>query len=142
MQNFKNHRRSNPLYHLVLLPLAALLFFYSLANFFLEPGELKENIFNSALALAVLLCTIISRSFALKNQDRIIRMEMSQRYFELTGSSFSEKEKQLRLSQIIALRFASDNELLDLIERAIAEKLESKVIKMLIKDWKADKRRV
>lgn len=142
MQNFNNHSHYNPAYHYVLLPLASFAFSYALANFFLDSEALKANIFNAVIAFCVLLGTIISRSFALKNQDRIIRMEMRQRYFELTGTSFSDKEKQLRMRQIIALRFAGDTELLTLMEKAIAEKLESKEIKSLITDWQMDRRRV
>jgi hypothetical protein len=90
----------------------------------------------------LLLISLAARIYGLKNQDRIIRMEMRQRYFELTGQRFVEKEKQLRLSQIIALRFASDEELLELMDRAISEKLTGKQIKSAIRNWQADHRRV
>jgi hypothetical protein len=85
---------------------------------------------------------MITRVYALKNQDRIIRLEMRQRYFELTGKSFNEKEKQLRLGQIIALRFASNEELLPLIEKSISENLTKKEIKLAVKDWQADTHRI
>ena len=85
---------------------------------------------------------MVGRIYATKNQDRIIRLEMRQRYFEMTGKSFAEKENQLRLGQIIALRFASDEELLNLMEKAIAEKLKSKEIKQAIRNWQADTNRV
>jgi hypothetical protein len=85
---------------------------------------------------------MLARIYALKNQDRIIRMEMRQRYFELAGKPFKDHEKKLRLSQIIALRFASDEELLPLIEKTIEEDLRSKEIKKSIKNWQEDRRRV
>ena len=94
----------------------------------------------ASLALAAI--ALIARSYALKNQDRIIRLEMRQRYFHLTGSTFTEKEKQLKLSQIIALRFAGDQELLPLIKRAISEKLSPTEIKKAISDWVSDENRV
>ncbi len=46
---------------------------------------------------------------------------MRNRYYHLTGKSFDEKERQLKLGQIIGLRFASDEELLNLMDRAIAD---------------------
>lgn len=63
-------------------------------------------------------------------------------YFHLTGKSFDEKETKLRLGQVISLRFASDGELLGLMEEAIEKKLSPKEIKMKIKDWQGDYRRV
>jgi hypothetical protein len=82
------------------------------------------------------------RSYALKLQNRIILNEMRNRYFHLTGKTFDEKERELKLGQIIALRFASDAELLNLMDRAIAENLSSKEIKQQIKNWKGDYLRV
>ena len=82
------------------------------------------------------------RSYALKLQNRIILNEMRNRYFHLTGKTFDEKERELKLGQIIGLRFASDEELLGLMERAIAEKLTAKEIKQQIKNWKGDYIRV
>jgi hypothetical protein len=82
------------------------------------------------------------RSYALKLQNRIILNEMRNRYFHLTGKTFDEKERELKLGQIIALRFASDAELLNLMNRAIAEKITAKEIKQQIKNWKGDYLRV
>ena len=64
------------------------------------------------------------------------------RYLELTGKSFAEKEAKLRKSQIIALRFASNDEWLALRNKAIAKNLPSKETKLAIKNWKADFNRV
>jgi hypothetical protein len=64
------------------------------------------------------------------------------RYFEITGTSFSSKEKVLKLSQIIALRFAGDEELIPLMEKAISEKLTSTQIKKAITNWVGDYNRI
>jgi hypothetical protein len=85
---------------------------------------------------------MMERIYALKNQNRIILTEMRQRYFHLTGKSFYEKERDLRTNQIIALRFAGDDELLELIDQAISKKLSNKEIKMTVKNWKPDFSRV
>lgn len=142
MQNYKNHTRLNPLHHFILSPIAVALLVLSIIHFVQAETELSQKIFFVLIAFAILLGSLVSRMYGIKNQDRIIRLEMRQRYFELTGKSFSEKEKQLRLGQIIALRFAGNEELLSLIERAIEEKLSNKEIKQSINDWQADYHRV
>jgi ABC-type amino acid transport substrate-binding protein len=101
-----------------------------------------ESIFLFIGAFVLVLLPLIARMYALTLQNRIIINEMRNRYFHLTGKPFKEKEKELRLGQIIGLRFASDEELLDLIDRAIAEKLTSKEIKQQIKNWRGDYLRV
>lgn len=142
MQQYQNHRRLNPLHHFILTPISIAIFVFSIIFLFDTNLTLNQKVFFLLIGLAVGLVAIISRSYGIKNQDRIIRLEMRQRFFELTGKSFSEKEKQLRLSQVIALRFASDQELLGLIDKAIDGKLSSKEIKLLIKDWQGDYHRV
>ncbi|TXI83322.1 MAG: hypothetical protein E6Q38_03685 [Crocinitomicaceae bacterium] len=142
MQNYKNHLRLNPAHHFVLTPLATIIFVWSIILAFDCSVALSYRIITVIATTSLLMTAFIARVYAIKNQDRIIRLEMRQRYFEMTGTSFSAKEKQLKLSQIIALRFASDEELLSLMERAIAEKLSSKEIKLAITDWQADYHRV
>jgi len=77
--------------------------------------------------------------FALKAQDRSIRVEENFRHFVATGKPLNSS---LRISQIIALRFAGDAEFVALAKKAADEKLSSKEIKQLIKDWKGDYHRV
>ena len=142
MQNFKNHSRLYPLHHFVLTPLTAGLSIWAFITIFTSDGALMQSVFNFILAFSLALAVLISRIYALKNQDRIIRLEMRVRYFELTGKSFSSKETKLKLSQIIALRFANDNELLPLIDKAISEKMSAKQIKEAITNWNPDYSRV
>ena len=75
------------------------------------------------------------RSFSLKAQDRAIRAEENLRHFVLTGKLL---DKSLSISQIIALRFAPDEELIALTERAVKGNLSSTDIKKAIKNWKED----
>ena len=142
MQNFKNHSRYNPLHHFVLTPISFTLLVWTISNFFQDENTVSQKVYFLLISMAIFSLSLISRMYATKNQDRIIRLEMRQRYFEMTGISFAEKESQLRLGQIIALRFASDEELLSLIEKTIAEKLKSKEIKQAIRNWQADTNRV
>jgi hypothetical protein len=101
-----------------------------------------ESAFLFIGAFVLVLLPLIARMYALTLQNRIILNEMRNRYFHLTGKTFDEKERELRLGQIIGLRFASDEELLNLMDRAIAEKLTAKEIKQQIKNWKGDNIRV
>ena len=142
MQNYSNHTRLYPAHHFILTPIAvtALVLAILLAG---ESDSIgKQEIFNVLSASALILTAFIARIYAIKNQNRIIRIEMRYRYFELTGKSFKEKESQLSLSQIIALRFAGDDELLQLIDKSITEKLSNKQIKQSINNWQADYKRV
>ena len=93
------------------------------------------------LLVGWILLTLLfrSRGFALKAQDRAIRAEESLRHFILSGKAI---DSRLTLSQVIALRFASDEELIALAERAIAENLSNDAIKKEIRNWRADFYRV
>jgi len=142
MQNYKNHTRYYPFHHFILTPITVIIFVWNIINVFQNENSLGENIINTLIATAILILALITRMYAVKNQDRTIRLEERMRYFELTGKSFSEKEAKLRKSQIIALRFASNDEWLTLMDKAIAENLSSKEIKLAITNWKADHNRV
>lgn len=79
------------------------------------------------------------RTYALKAQDRAIRAEEQLRHFMLTGKPF---DSRLNIRQIIALRFASDEELPALAKKAAEEKLRSKEIKQQINQWREDNYRI
>ena len=73
--------------------------------------------------------------FALTVQNRAIRAEENLRYFVLTGKLLPAG---IRMSQVIALRFAPDEEFVDLVDRALNEQLSAKEIKQAVKNWKGD----
>lgn len=142
-QNFKNHARYSKFHHFLITPLSALYFGWTLAKMdFATKDSSLESMYFFLGAFLILLLPNLARVYALKLQNRIILNEMRNRYFHLTGSTFEEKEKNLKLGQIIALRFASDEEILPLLDKAIAEKLPAKEIKMQIKNWRGDYIRV
>lgn len=109
---------------------------------FSNPENISASLYMGLGAILLALLPLLARIYALKTQNRIILMEMRQRYYHLTGSPFYSKESQLRLGQIIALRFAGDDELIDLMEKAIKQKLSPKEIKLQVKNWQGDFRRV
>jgi len=135
-QNFKNHGRLVPLYHFVAGLLIIAGFVGSIVN--LLDAE-DEHYYSASLLVVVFFVLIIifwyARAFALRAQDRAIRAEENFRHFLLSGKPLPN---ELKMRQIIGLRFASDNEFLDLVKRAIAENLSEKAIKQSIKNWKGD----
>jgi hypothetical protein len=139
-QTYANHRRQVFLWHYVTLFLIIALLAGSIVNLI---NSSKENLYSASLivVVAVILISIFwfSRRFALKAQDRAIRAEENLRHFVLTGKLLN---KQLRTSQIIALRFAPDEEFVELARRATEEQMRSKQIKKSIRKWKADNNRV
>jgi hypothetical protein len=138
MQSYQNHTRWNPLHHFILSPLTVILFIMAIVAWFQGEG----TIFNTLVAVGLLLTVLVARLYALTLQDRLIRLEMRQRYFELAGKRFADVESKLSLKQIIALRFASDEELLTLIDSTLAQNLAPKQIKQAIKNWIPDNKRV
>ena len=91
------------------------------------------------IAIILIVMAWYVRTFPLKAQDRAIRAEENMRHYVMTGKQLPS---DLRMSQIIALRFASDDEFLTLTEKALKEKLSAKEIKSSIKSWKGDYYRV
>lgn len=141
-QNFKTHARYVPLYHIALYIILLLCLITSSWNLVralsFHSGRLVA-VTLVGLVLAGLIIAWYSRVFALKAQDRAIRAEENLRHFSLTGKLL---DSQLHLSQIIALRFASDEEFLELAKRAAAENMKAANIKQAIRNWKADHHRV
>ena len=142
-QNYSNHARYYPFHHFVITPLTLVFLGWTVNKMdFSNLETISESIYLFIGAFVLFLLPVLARMYALKLQNRIILNEMRNRYFHLAGKTFDEKEKELKLGQIIGLRFASDEELLGLIDRAIAEKLTSKEIKQQIKNWRGDYIRV
>lgn len=142
-QNFQNHARYYPFHHFVVTPLTLFYLGWTVYQMdFSSIDSMMTSLYQLLGAIILVLLPLLARIYALKTQNRIILMEMRQRYFHLTGDPFYTKENRLKLGQIIALRFANDEELLDLMEKAIAKNLTPKEIKSQIKNWQGDYRRV
>ena len=140
-QNFKNHTRFVTGYHRILALFLLSGLIGSTVNLFESLGT--DNLYSASLLLLLFLCCIMLywyvRVFPLKAQDRAIRAEENFRHFILCGKPLPAG---LRISQIVALRFASDEEFLDLVNKALAENMTNKAIKLLIKNWRPDYHRV
>lgn len=140
-QNYKNHPRLVTGYHRILAILLLAGLIGSIIN--LTESIETETYYSASLIVLLFICCIFiywyTRSFPLRAQDRAIRAEENFRYYILTGKPLPS---DLRLSQIIALRFASDEEFPALVERARKENMRSKEIKQAIQKWKPDYHRV
>ena len=135
-QNLKNHGRLVAGYHYVTFLLLLLVLISSIVNLVYSA---PENIYSASLLLVLTIATILvafyARVFALKAQDRAIRAEENFRHFIATGNQL---DSRLKISQIIALRFAGDDEFVALTKRAANENMTAKDIKAAIQNWKGD----
>lgn len=91
-----------------------------------------------ALTGAVIALLLISRDYVTRLQDRIIKLELRVRTATLLTVEQQRLLWQLTNGQIVALRFASDQELPALVERAAREKLDPDDIKRAIQTWVPD----
>ena len=140
-QNYQNHARLVKGYHGVLFMLLLAGLIGSIVN--LSYSFKTENLYSASLVVLLFIIgfiiTAFVRLFPLKAQDRAIRAEENLRHFVITGKILPAN---LSVPQIIALRFAPDEEFISLTEKASLENLSPKQIKSNIKNWKADLYRV
>ena len=142
-QDYKNHVQIYAPHHFVLLPLLMVAIFISFRNIFTHPDQQQFFIWITVVLVFIAYVAVMMRQhYALGNQNRIVRLEMRLRYYELTGKRFETLENQLSFGQIAALRFASDEQLPALLQRALSEKLSAKDIKTSVQNWQADYMRV
>jgi hypothetical protein len=139
-QNLSNHKRYDPLYHFVLMPASLIGLILGIVNLINASADQHYNAALLTLVFIILFLVVaLARLYSLKVQNRIIRAEENFRHFILTGKAL---DPTLRMGQIIALRFASDEEFPTLASRAVNEKLQPAEIKKSIKNWRADYYRV
>ncbi len=142
-QNFKNHTRYDPLFHYVIFPLLFINFVFSIyATIHNWPNARHLNAWWIVMSIVVLLLAIRSRSTALKTQDRIIRLEERLRLTALLPPAEHDNIRRLTVPQLVALRFASDEELPSLFRKALTDNLSPKDIKKAIDNWRPDHHRV
>jgi len=136
-QNFRNHGQVIPAYH-------GFVFFTFVANFFWAGWQLVRTPgVGTAIALVMAVALIVfffyARIFALKVQDRVIRLEMRLRLRELLPPDMQTQIGNLTVDQLVALRFASDAELPALVAQVVRDGVnDRKAIKKMVKDWQGD----
>jgi len=136
-QNFENHAKFVPAFHVVVLGTFTINLGWSLYR--VAHAFSAESVLSLLLAVAFILLAFFSRTFALTVQDRVIRLEMRLRMLQILPVELRPRISEFSVNQLVALRFASDAELPALAKKVLDEKLDDrKSIKRLIKDWQAD----
>lgn len=139
-QNLSNHARRDPPFHFFILPVFAITVVVTIVNLAMHPG--LHSAWLVVLALAGMAAVFKIRLYALKLQDRIIRLEERLRLAILLDKPLRARMGELSESQLVALRFASDAELPALAASALANKLSNTEIKKAVGQWRPDYWRV
>jgi len=137
-QNYSNHVRLVPGFHYLLASILFLTLIGSLINLYKSWGIHGQFYSAALIVVLVISCGFLfyyARTFPLKAQDRAIRAEENLRHFVLTGKLL---DARLAMRQVIALRFAPDNEFVELARKAADGNMPAADIKRAIKNWKAD----
>jgi hypothetical protein len=140
-QAYANHVRLHPPFHFFLLPGSAILAILTIVNVVRNPGPLSSWILLLGGLLAPVAVVHI-RVYALKVQDRVIRLEERMRCWSLLSEPLRSRANDLAESQLIALRFASDGELPGLVQKTLDQKMTNGDIKKAISNWRSDTFRV
>jgi hypothetical protein len=139
-QNFSNHARFDPAFHFFILPVFAISLIITIVHLVRHPGLHSAWLVVFMLAAATAVTKI--RVYALKVQDRVIRLEERQRLALLLDQPLRARIGEFTESQLIGLRFASDAELPALAAKTLAEKLSRADIKKAVGQWRPDYWRV
>ena len=136
-QTYENHTRFVPPFHVGVLLTFALNFFWSVYR--LYSVRSADAVVSLLMAVALILLGVFSRTFALTVQDRVIRLEMGLRMERLLPANLRARANELTVKQLVALRFASDEELPTLCQAVLADKMtDQNAIKKMVKNWNAD----
>lgn len=139
-QTYANHVRLVPLY---LAALIALFINASWSLYDLIGGVTIASVRAAVVAVALVVVALYARSFALRAQDRIIRLEVRLRLREVLPVYLQPRIAALTINQLVALRFAGDRELPGLVTRVLTDGIQDrKIIKQMVTDWQADDLRV
>jgi hypothetical protein len=141
-QDHGNHVRWFAPYHFVLAGILVAGLIGAGVNLYQSIGD-HQRLYSASLILllmvGLLMTAFFARFFALRAQDRVIRLEENFRHHLMNGTLL---DPRLTVSQIIGLRFAPDAEFVALAERAAVEGLSQHDIKKSIKNWRVDEYRV
>ena len=135
-QNYASHTRFDPLFHFFVLPVFLISAVAAVVHFLMHPSLHSGLLFLVAVAAVIAVFKI--RTYTLRVQDRVIRLEERLRLTALCPEPLRSRIPELTEGQLIALRFASDAEVSNLAERALAEKLSRADIKKSIQAWRPD----
>lgn len=140
-QTYQNHVRWYPLFHFIVVPLLFVNLIWQAVVLYQQPSWNQGEAL--LFAMTIVLLATAARLQALKAQDRVIRLEERLRYNNILPPDVTRRAADLPAGNLIALRFASDAELHELVGQVLDGKLTtSKEIKTAIKNWRGDYLRV
>lgn len=139
-QSYKNHRKFVPGFHFVTFSLLVLNILWALWRLFTGSFlPLPDRLWALGMAVGLLLLAWYARIFPLRVQDRVIRLEERLRLAQLLPPDLAPRIGELRTGQLLALRFASDEEVPELTRKVLAENIRGREeIKKLIRRWRPD----
>ena len=139
-QNYANHTRFDPMFHYFLIPVLLINWIATIVHLVRHPSPWSAWLMIIAFALILIIGK--ARGYALKVQDRVIRLEERLRLSTLLSEPLRARTGELSEAQLVGLRFASDGEIPTLVERTLREHLTQKQIKQAIQNWRPDYFRV
>ena len=140
-QSFANHTRWHAPFHFFVVPVLIINFIWSVVDLIRGPGWYSARF--AAVSIALIVLATLVRLNPLRAQDRLIRLEERLRCQRVLSPTMAAQAQNLSEPQFIALRFAPDEELEEIVGAIVAGKLSKPVdIKKAIKNWRADTFRV
>jgi hypothetical protein len=136
-QTIKNHTRFLPPFHFFVIPVLLINVLNEIRHVYFAPS--RHFVWTLVVASALLTLAFLARIMAVTVQDRIIRLEMRHRLKETLPPDLRNRINELTPRQLVALRFASDEEMPALVREILAGNLVTqKAIKERVKNWQAD----
>ena len=139
-QTYANHRRYEPMQHFVLVPILLVSWVAIIWHAIKYPS--LHSIWVAVLGFAILMVAMQVRLYALKVQDRVIRLEETLRMERILPPDLKGRISELTVKQMVGLRFAADAELVHRVREALDENLDGEAIKKRIQTWRPDTFRV
>ena len=139
-QTLANHAKLDEAFHFFLSPISLLNLGYAIYRFQKAPS--LDGAWMLIFGVAFIVLILKLRIYPLKVQDRVIRLEERLRLREVLPENLRSRIGELTESQLVALRFAADSELPELVRTTLDQKLTNKQIKQAIRQWRPDYFRV
>jgi hypothetical protein len=141
--SYAHHRRFHPLYHFFVIPVLTIHFVMQLWFAVMHAVEWRAW-WSVVVALALLCLAFIARSYPLRIQDRVIRLEETLRLARVLPPDMQSRIGDLSAGDLIGLRFAPDAELPNLVRAICAGECKGReqVKKRIKGEWRADRMRI
>jgi hypothetical protein len=139
-QSLANHARYDPWFHFFVVPVLLATFVSSAVLAIRHPGLL--SIWAAVFDVALVIIAFKARLYALRVQDRLICLEQRLRLYDCLPDAQRAQIAGLSERQLVALRFASDEEVPALVRQTVSAQLSAPAIKKAIRNWRPDYFRV